>query len=111
MITINRFIARIKRFVLRNLPVAAGKEFEKNIREALSEICKRYEGFWFHKYYLNRMFEGKFPYIIGDYEAVYQGQFYVIECKTTKNLRYPIKYVKEHQIETALQLEKAGAIY
>ena len=120
MITIKWFFARLKRFILRNPQAEAGERFEKTVEAGLNKIVEQNKHFWFRRYYdfrilamINRSRGTHLPVprMVADYEAVYQGQFYTIECKTAKQPRYSIAWVKEHQVETGLKLEKAGAIY
>lgn len=119
MITIRRIFTTLRRWITR-APVEAGKRFEEDIAEALNRFDEQNTDFWFHRYYDFRLLAKMrrrgmnvpVPRMVADYEALHKGQFYAIECKTTKTpRRYGMQYIKEHQIQSALEIERAGGVY
>ena len=105
----------ITRLITRG-PQQAGKWFEQEVRDALMKLMEQENDFWFQRIWdyktfikLNQKFFA--PRMIADYMAVHRGQFYALEAKTSKSSRYSIKWVKDHQVESALKIQRAGGIY
>lgn len=105
----------IQRWSTRN-PSQAGKWFEKEVRKALIYLQDKHSDFWFQRIWdyktfirLNQKFFA--PKMIADFMAVHRGHFYALEAKTSQSPRYNVEWIKAHQVESAIKVERAGGTY
>lgn len=91
-----------------------GKTLENEIRDSLQYLQDRWSHFWFYRVYDTRTFRRLSRKIITpkvpcDFLALSSGNLFGLECKSSKTKRrYGFSYVREHQKESLLSIERAG---
>jgi len=109
-----------------------GKEFEREIRNSLRDIPKLYWGRFFDFNTINASLQSlrglskrmgtkdkyknffliKPPQQPADFWTVYRGSIYFFEAKKTINPDYfPLKNIKNHQLNAAFDMHKSGGTY
>jgi len=91
-----------------------GKATEDEVRKSLEYLRSKLSKFWFH-----RMFDAKTYYQVNpalqapkqpcDFICCFHGKFYGLEVKSSHSKRrYGLQYVKKHQKQSLMDIEKAG---
>jgi len=91
-----------------------GKATEDEIRASLIHLSKKWD-----KFYFTRIYDAKTYYAINphlqapktpcDFITICNGRFFALEVKSSSTKRrYAFDYVKEHQKESLLKIDKAG---
>ena len=94
-----------------------GKRFERLTHDALKKLAEMPEyRFWFKRLYDYKTYIAVNPKLAcfkqtADFMACREGQLYFVECKSSYGSRYDLKFVKGHQEDSAVAVEKAGAVY
>jgi len=50
------------------------------------------------------------PKVPGDFEALYDGTYYLIECKSTHQDRFVCEHLREHQRDALRRVSNAGGV-
>lgn len=89
--------------------------FESEVRNSLEQLKNDYPTFTYRRLYdtqsfhkiHKKLFALKQP---GDFYAVCNGKFYLMECKSYKGSKtsYPLAYIQPHQIEDLTEFSRCG---
>ena len=89
-----------------------GKNFENDITRSFKQF-ERGEDIWWRRipdfrtwYNLNKSLNK--PRVPGDFEALYRGEFFMLEAKSTISKYFNMDWIKPHQKESLLRVSECG---
>lgn len=97
--------------------MSIGYIFEKEVAESLDNLQVESPLFYMkmvdtHAFDSLRKEGLILPKVPADYLIVYKGHAMFLECKSSRSkISYDLNWIKQHQIDSACDLEKAGATY
>ena len=90
-----------------------GKQLEYEISASLKDIADRTDQFWYKRYPDHRDWIAinkklRAPRAPADFIALCRGVFIAIEAKSTRGTRFNFAWLKDHQLASLIDIEKAG---
>lgn len=90
-----------------------GKLWEQEVRRGLRCLEEAHPDFWWMRLQDFKDYVVVNPKIVqphqpGDFIALFRGRFFLLECKSTHQPRFAFDWVRPHQVEGALSVERAG---